>query len=84
MIERLATGPSNLERARCKRVSDPKFCGKHAGKWVGSAREEERRLYETIRTRMGAETDLIASCSSSGEEAKRESVSRDWEGGGGF
>lgn len=33
---------------------------------------------------MGAESDLIASCSSSGEEARRESVSRDWEGGGGF
>lgn len=31
---------------------------------------------------MGAERDLMASCSSSGEEARRESGSGDWGGGG--
>lgn len=54
---------------RPSRVAARKLEGSQAGKWVGSAKEEERRLYETMRERTGAETDLMASCSSSGEEA---------------
>lgn len=70
MMERDATGPSSFINTRCNRVEAFKLAGEQEVKWDGPASDEDNTLYETIRVKIGASVDLIASCSSSGDEAK--------------
>lgn len=70
MIDLDATGPSNLIRSRFNRALAFKFSGSQFGKCEAPASDEDKTLYETMRVRIGASDDFIASCSSSGEDAK--------------
>lgn len=70
-MEREATGASSLVSTRLRRVAALRLEGSQEEKWDGLAREDERMLYETMRERIGASVDFMASFSSSGLDAKR-------------
>lgn len=70
MIDLDATGPSSLIRRRFNRALAFKFSGSQSGKCEAPASDDDKTLYETMRVRIGASVDFMASCSSSGEEAK--------------